>query len=427
MATQRFRRTTRAARALALAGCVSLAATALVGQAPPTQLDGKAPRRTFPARSTIRASFPEESYASGDRARLVIASTASNVRFQTFRAGTEHTSLKQRDVMLGSAVVPRRSLGDVRRGRVVILEIGDWPSGLYFAKLTGSGDRVGYAPFVVRPRRLGEHSVAVVLPTQTWQAYNFSDDDQDGTGDTWYASGTTSRTGRPFENRGVPMAYRAYDQPFLRWAQETGRSMDYLAQSDLNSVRSGNALANAYDLIVFPGHHEYVTTNEYDAIEKFRDLGGNLIFLSANNFFWKVTRRGNLMTRVKRWRDLGRPEAELIGVQYFGNDRGTHRAPWIVRDPSAGHGLLAAAGLRFGQAFARGGVEVDATTRRSPPRTEILAEVAWLHGKKAQMTYYESPAGAKVFAAGAFFLTREIRDPPVARLLDVLLTRLSRP
>ena len=91
--------------------------------------------------------------------------------------------------------------------------------------------------------------------------------------------------------------------------------------------RNGNALARAYDLIVFPGHHEYVTTNEYDAIEKFRDLGGNLIFLSANNFFWKVTRRGNLMTRVKRWRDLGRPEAELIGVQYFGNDRGTHRAP----------------------------------------------------------------------------------------------------
>ena len=43
------------------------------------------------------------------------------------------------------------------------------------------------------------------------------------------------------------------------------------------------------------------------------------------------------------------------------------------------------------------------------------------------MTYYESAAGAKVFAAGAFFLTREIRDPPVARLLDVLLTRLSRP
>ena len=427
MATERIRRTTRAARALALVGCASLAGSALGGQVPPPQLDGKVPRRTVPVRPTIRASFPRESYAPGDRATLVIASTASNVVFQTLRAGSEHTSLKQRDVMLGSAAAPRRSLGDVRGGRVVALEIGDWPSGLYFAKLTARGGRIGYAPFVVRPRRLGEHSVAVVLPTQTWQAYNFTDEDRDGVGDTWYASGTTSRTGRPFENRGVPMGYRAYDQPFLRWARETGRSMDYLAQSDLNNVRNGDALARSYNLIVFPGHHEYVTTNEYDAIERFRDLGGNLIFLSANNFFWKVTRRGNLMTRIKRWRDLGRPEAALIGVQYFGNDRGAHRAPWIVRDPSAGHGLLAAAGLRAGQALASGGVEVDATTRRSPPRTAILAEVAWLDGKKAQMTYYESPAGAKVFAAGAFFLAREIRDPPVARLLDVLLTRLSRP
>jgi hypothetical protein len=427
MATERVRRTNRAARALALVGCATLAGTALGGQVPPPQLDGKLPRRAFLARPTIRASFRLESYATGEQARLVIASTASNVRLQTFRAATEHTSLAQRDVMLGSAVVPRRSLGDVRRGHVVVLEIGNWPSGLYFVKLTGSGRRIGYAPFVLRPRRLGEHSVAVVLPTQTWQAYNFSDDDQDGIGDTWYAGGTTSRTGRPFENRGVPMGYRAYDQPFLRWAQETGRSMDYLSQSDLNSIRNANALAAAYDLIVFPGHHEYVTTNEYDAIERFRNLGGNLVFLSANNFFWKVTRSGNLMTRVKRWRDLGRPEAALIGVQYFGNDRGTHRAPWIIRDPWAGHGLLAAAGLRAGQSLASGGVEVDATTRRSPPRTAILAELAWLDGKKAQMTYYENPAGAKVFAAGAFFLAREIRDPPVARLLEVLLTRLSRP
>ena len=67
---------------------------------------------------------------------MVIASSASNVRLQTFRAGTEHTSLKQRDVMLGFAVAPRRWLGDVRRGRVVVIEIADWPSGLYFAKLT---------------------------------------------------------------------------------------------------------------------------------------------------------------------------------------------------------------------------------------------------------------------------------------------------
>ena len=48
---------------------------------------------------------------------------------------------------------------------------------------------------------------------------------------------------------------------------------------------------------MFPGHHEYVTTREYDVIERYRDLGGNLMFLSANNFFWRVVRHGQLVAK----------------------------------------------------------------------------------------------------------------------------------
>ena len=84
--------------------------------------------------------------------------------------------------------------------------------------------RVGFAPFVVRPRRLGEHRVAVVLPTLTWQAYNLRDDDGDGKGDTWYADWKhkTVRLGRPFLNRGVPYHFRRYDLPFLHWLIANG-------------------------------------------------------------------------------------------------------------------------------------------------------------------------------------------------------------
>ena len=43
----------------------------------------------------------------------------------------------------------------------------------------GADDRVGYAPFVVRPRTLGRRTAcSVVLPTNTWQAYNFQDDER---------------------------------------------------------------------------------------------------------------------------------------------------------------------------------------------------------------------------------------------------------
>ena len=53
--------------------------------------------------------------------------------------------------------------------------------------MTRSGIKVGYAPFVLAPTRLGEHRIAVVMPPQTWQAYNFQDVDGNGYGDTWYA------------------------------------------------------------------------------------------------------------------------------------------------------------------------------------------------------------------------------------------------
>jgi hypothetical protein len=60
----------------------------------------------------------------------------------------------------------------------------------------------------------------------------------------------------------------------------------------------------------------------------------------------------------------------------------------------------------------------------------VLAEIRNLFGpgKTAQMTYYETPNGAKVFAAGAFYFTRWIHvDPITARLVDNVWTRLSRP
>ena len=98
----------------------------------------------------------------------------------------------------------------------------------------------------------------------------------------------TVRLGRPFLSRGVPYGLPPYDLRFLHWLARTGKDVDVLSQSDLESARSARVLASAYDLIVFPGHHEYVTLREYDLVEGYRDLGGNLMFLSANNFFWRV-------------------------------------------------------------------------------------------------------------------------------------------
>ena len=162
-----------------------------------------------------------------------------------------------------------------------------------------------YAPFILRPQRLGAHRVLIVLPTNTWQAYNFEDDG------SWYENPDvhTVDLARPFIDGGVPPHYHGYDRGFIRWLALNHKAVDFLSDDDLDRIASGSRLAHAYDLIVFSGHEEYVTGHEYDLIAHYRDLGGNLAFLSANDIFYKVVKHGGLMDGRWRWRDLGRPEA----------------------------------------------------------------------------------------------------------------------
>src|SRR5712692_1331018 len=411
----------------------ALAASLLsIGSSPgpiDVDLDGWIPTKADFAPS-VQAAFPRESYAPGSTASLVVYSKAKGLTVRIFHAGPEHTRTVGYDELQGIPVTRSAQIGASVGRLTVPVAVGDWPTGLYFARLHAADGRVGFAPFVLRPRRLGEHRVAVVLPTQTWQAYNFRDDNGDGTPDTWYAGWKTheARLGRPFLHRGVPPHFHQYDLAFLHWLAWSGRQVDFLADADLRGAPSAKALADAYDLIVFPGHHEYVTTREYDLVQGYRDLGGNLIFLSANNFFWQILKRGDVMTRTKEWRDLGRPEAALLGVQYRANDRGRHRGPWIMRDAEATPWLFAGTDLKDGSTFGSGGIEIDKTAPASPRNVKVIAEIPDLYGPgfTAQMTYYETPAGAKVFSAGAFTLAGAVLDDPVVgKLVDNLWNHLA--
>ncbi len=73
------------------------------------------------------------------------------------------------------------------------------------------------------------------------------------------------------------------------------------------------------------------------------------------------------------------------------------------------------------------GVEIDAVAPSTPRGTHVLAEIPNLlgPGMTANMTYYETQAGAKVFAAGAFTLAGSVRQPAVVRLLANLWERLA--
>ncbi|MGI9111130.1 MAG: N,N-dimethylformamidase beta subunit family domain-containing protein [Gaiellaceae bacterium] len=386
----------------------------------------------------VDAGFTGESYVASSAARLAIETDAETLTLQTFRAGPEDTPTHSDTLMNGVAVNAPVTIPWRARHRRATLNyaVGPWPTGVYFVKLTADDGRIGYAPFVVRPTVLGATSrVAVVIPTNTWQAYNFRDADGNGWGDTWYAKGaqSTAALGRAYIRRGVPPQWRKYDVGFLRWLHLTGKQPELLTESDLETIRTAEELIRLYDVVVFPGHTEYATRHEFDLIRNYRDLGGNLAFLSANNFFWEVRRQGSVLRRTRLWRDQGRPESAVLGVQYRANDDGKIQRPFIVRAAEAAPWFYEGTGLgngaSFGQELGGYGIEIDATTSSSPPGTIVLAEVPDLYGPglTAQMTYYETPLGAKVFAAGTIDFGGTARLPSVHRLLENLWARLSRP
>jgi hypothetical protein len=388
-------------------------------------LEGRAPHAQE-LQPSVEAAFQAESYAPRTVAKLAFFNRSAGVGLQVFRVGAERARTRKNE-MRGVPVTSRTVIGSPTARSVVEVRIGDWPSGLYFARLDATDGRLGFAPFVVRPRRLGEHRVAVVMPTFTWQAYNIRDDDKDGASDSWYGDWRTNvvRLYRPYLNRGVPYHFRTYDLPFLHWLEKHEKQVDFLTDSDLDAVGSGSELAGAYDLIVFPGHHEYVTTQEYDVVDGYRNRGGSLMFLSANNFFWRVTRHGNVLERTKRWRDLGRPEAALVGIQYTGNKLAFGR--YVVLDATSEPWIFAGTGLRRGSLYGYGGIEIDAISSSSPTNLRLVGRIpnVFGRGQHADMTIYRTKRGGKVFAAGSFTMAGSSDCPDVSRIIENLWASLT--
>ena len=203
-----------------------------------------------------------------------------------------------------------------------------------------------------------------------------------------------------------------------------------LAEDDLEAFPSGDELRRLYDLVVFPGHTEYVTEHAYDVVQRFRDLGGSLIFLSANNFFWKVEKNGQWMRRVKLWRELGRPEAALLGVQYRANDNGTKQGVYQIVEPRRRRGSLPAPGSRRRHAGRQGG------RLRDRDRLDDAVLAARDEGAgpdpgpvrpraDRRDGLLRDRAGARVFSAGTLDFGGSITFQPVWRMLDNLWRHMT--
>ena len=397
-------------------------------------LDGKVATKQAVVRLLgVDAAFAERSAAPGTDATLVVSTDATSLSVQILRSGPEPEPTYANNEIKGVAVGAPIALdwsANTGSPAAVTVPIGtDWPSGVYAAQLTTDDGRRGFAPLVVRsaaPRA----RVAVVMPTSTWAAYNFYDADGDGWGDTWYARWRTHDVDltRPHSTYGVPYRYRSYDLSFQHWLAQTGKNVDIMSDEDLELFATPADLRAAYDLLVFPGHTEYVTERVFELVEAFRDKGGNLMFLAANNFFRKIVRSDGRQTLIDEWRDLGRPESALLGNQYVASDRGRRRAPFTVVGADVAPWAFEGTGLANGSTFGLYGIEIDARSAASPVSTQVLATIPDLFGpgRTAEMTYYEHWSGARVFSAGALdFGGQMLLWPATRQLVENVWSRLA--
>lgn len=385
----------------------------------------------------LLSGFGARSYQPGQVAVLRTQATqARRMLLQVYLAGglvTPGVSTADWDPRIsGEPMTAPRALQRRHGGGPWIIRIplsANWPSGDYVARLRWLG-QTDYAPFVLRPRRRGGSPVLVVEPTNTWQAYNVTG------GDSWYLDPAVHVIDltRPYAGmdvrgrRGVTGLPRQFflDLGFLRWYWLSGFKADFISDDDLERVPSARALRH-YRLIVFAGHEEYVTAHVYDLIEHYRNGGGNLAFLSANNFFYAVRAYRNRIVGRTPWRSLGRPEAALVGAQYAGwNEARFENRPYRVTDTHAAPWLFAGTNLRDGSRFGRFGIEFDSRAAVSPRDTRAVAVISHEFGTggRAEMTIYRQ-GRSTVFDAGALNFGASAYWPGISQLVSNLWQHLS--
>ena len=297
-----------------------------------------------------------------------------------------------------------------------------WASGEYLAQVvlaTGpERGRATWVPFVVRPVRPSPGAITVVVPVNTWEAYN------NWGGKSLYTFNSTGKRAavkvsfdRPWardeENDSFPVAF---EYRYIQFLERNGFPLEYA--TDLDVDRRPDLLLR-HPLAAMIGHGEYWSGAIRDAWDAARDAGKNLAFLGANIGFWQIRYEDRRHTIVE-YRDSGldpdpsaaekttffrrldppRPECQLEGVQF---QYGGLKAP-LVNDyvvTAAANPWLTEAGLRPGDVLAgavRG--EWDAVE----PRCDAPAPTVLFHyggADPADATVTNTPAGGRVLALGS--------------------------
>jgi hypothetical protein len=295
-----------------------------------------------------------------------------------------------------------------------------WTSGYYLveALVTSGPDagRVGTTYFILREAAASRGAQIVVqVPVNTWEAYN-----------SW--------GGRSLYNFGMDRAYRvSFLRPFnhqagtplwweiqlVRFLEREGYDVSY--QTDLDTSRDPTTLLH-HRLVMVAGHDEYWTLAMRDAFEQALAAGTNLAFMGSNDAYWNMRYEDGGQTlftyksmydpnpdptqKTAMFREIGRPECLLLGVQHADIRALDHPLDYTVTSAGAADPWLQGTGFQAGDRIL-GVVGREHDTLTGYPGCVHPGEVTLFHYDGAGVDLngdavrYTAPSGARVFASGA--------------------------
>lgn len=175
----------------------------------------------------------------------------------------------------------------------------DTTSGLFIGVFRNSdGNNASWIPFVVRDDAL-QADVIVKTSDTTWAlAYNHFDTMASPlTGKSYYGdNGTMQAPGNRahYATYHKPIVTRAHvvqtywtnaELPLIRFLERNGYKVKYVSSKDVD--RDPTVLDKS-NMAISSGHDEYYSDGMRNALEAYRDSGKHLLFMSANEVFWRI-------------------------------------------------------------------------------------------------------------------------------------------
>lgn len=330
----------------------------------------------------------------------------------------------------------------------VVLHVpAQWISGVYVAVFSNSSKFQSLAPFwVVEPNRKSD--LLFISSLNTYEAYNdFPYDVNDPTGSALPFTGHSLYDFSSADN--VPAVKVTFDRPFSSQYTNPGDGGVYDFEPELIGflehsgydvtyvpdpvVDAAPWMLKLHKVVVIGGHAEYQTEGSYNGLIAARDAGVGLAFISGNEIYWQVRyephfgvdrrvvvgykheapdpiRFTHPELQTIQWRELGRPEQRLIGVQLPTNGfMSWGGQPWIPINTN--YWAFANTGLKAGLPIKKevAGYEIDSFDREVglPDGTgyTLLSSSPFLTVSGEIMTQnssiYRSRAGNFVWASGS--------------------------